>query len=142
MCVCECVLMCGQGSQAAVAWLNENGPSVHMVEAANMCGSKETEKQQSSPNCEKKRKSWSEMFCGQSPGVYGRAWEDRGCQEGRVSHEPRGTCPGLEQERPFPEAKGWRREEAVGSQGWKVGFLDKHPQKWRGVQKWGRLWAD
>lgn len=58
--------MCGQGSQAAVAWLNENGPSVHMVEAANMCGSKETEKQQASPNCEKKEKKlvrnvlWSE----------------------------------------------------------------------------------
>lgn len=49
--------------------------------------------------------------------------------------EARGTCPGLEQERPPQRPEEWGREEAAGSQGWKVRELDKHPHAWRGMPK-------
>lgn len=47
------------------------------------------------------------------------AWEDSGCQKIRVNHKPRGICPGLEQERPFLQARKVRKRGSswVASEG-------------------------
>lgn len=50
------------------------------------------------------------MFCGWSPRAHGMAREHRGCQKSRVKHKPSGTCPRLEQESPFLQAKKVRKK--------------------------------
>lgn len=37
------------------------------------------------------------------------AWKGSGYQKSRVNHKPRGTWPGFEQRRPFPQAKRVRK---------------------------------
>lgn len=117
-----------RGWEARKMWLNWNGTSVHSWgywHAQEWRGRKGTSQCQSW----EKRNSYLEMFWGQSPRAYVVAWKGSGYQKSRVNHKPRGTWPGFEQRRPFPQAKRVRKR------GQKMRELDWYPPTWRGTQK-------
>lgn len=90
-----------------------------------------TGKGQANANQEKREKAGQTCFVLTAEGFTGWPGRTAVAQKSRVNHKLRGTCPGLEQKRPSPQAKG------VGKRGsswvWRVAGQGARPtpHTWR-----------
>lgn len=129
--------MCAQGSQEAVA--EREWPIRTAAEATNIRESKEAEKH--SWDCEKREKSGQKYFVARAQDFMGWPGGTEVAKKAGSAVSQEEPAQGWNRKDLSQRPKGWRREEAVGSQGWKVGLLDRYTHTWRGMRTRGRLWG-
>lgn len=88
-----------------------------MVEAAIMCGSKETEKQQASPNCEKREKAGQKCFVVRAQEFMGWPGRAEVARKAGSATSQEGPAQGLNRKELSQRPKGGEEKKLLGLKG-------------------------